>query len=146
MAGDRSLQGNPQHYCGIFRAPKLHEWRQTCADSQVPHISTTGLIIISLLLSLEMLLLIPLAVYASWSPRWTAQLDSFAMMRIGATITDKFPLLLSWNKDRINVLDKIPGWIGDQLPEENIGMLGLGAPHGLRRDRKYASYADCREP
>lgn len=78
-------------------------------DTQIPVISRGGIIFVSILLGLYILMLIPLAVYAAWTPRWTAQLDSFAMMRIGAAISDNLPLTVGQNKNTIRSLDEVPG-------------------------------------
>lgn len=102
------------------------------ADTQIPVISRGGLIFVSLLLGLYILILIPLTIYATWTPRWTAQLDSFAMMRIGAAIADKLPLTVGQNKGTLKSLDEIPGWVGDISREkEPLGRLGLGAGRPL---------------
>jgi hypothetical protein len=114
------------------------------ADTQIPVISRGGLIFVSILLGLYILILIPLATYASWTPRWTAQLDSFAMMRIGAAIADKLPLTVGQNKGTLKSLDDIPGWVCDTSGEkEPLGRLGLGAgrPLASRMNRRY----ECEE-
>ncbi|KAE8442481.1 hypothetical protein EG329_003324 [Mollisiaceae sp. DMI_Dod_QoI] len=58
-------------------------------DIEVPTISRAGIILISSLLALYLLSIFILAVYASLSPRWTYQLDAFAMMKIGAASRTK---------------------------------------------------------
>ena len=119
------------------------------ADTQIPVISRGGwLIFVSLLLGLCILTLIPLAIDATWAPRWTAQLESFAMMRIGAAIVDKLPLTVGQNKNTLKSLDDIPGWVGDISREKNpLGRFGLGAgrPVASRVDRRYECAEDDRE-
>lgn len=119
------------------------------ADTQIPVISRGGwLIFVSLLLGLCILTLIPLAIYATWAPRWTAQLDSFAMMRIGAAIADKLPLTIGQNKNTLKSLDEILGWVGDISREKKpLGRFGLGAgrPVASRVDRRYECEEDDRE-
>jgi hypothetical protein len=111
------------------------------ADAQVPAISRGSLIVISVLLGLYITILLTLAVYATWSPRWTAKLDSFAMMRIGAVIADQVPLLVGRETHRIKVLDENPGWISDQAGDnDRMGMLGLGGKDKLKRGKRYMSY------
>jgi hypothetical protein len=112
------------------------------ADTQIPVISRGGLIAVSIMLGLDILILLPLAVYASRSPRWTAQLDSFVMMRMGAAVADKVPLLLSWKKDKIKALDEIPGWIGDQSENTLVGKLSLGGAASLtaRKNLRFECY------
>ncbi|KAF9893791.1 hypothetical protein FE257_009961 [Aspergillus nanangensis] len=111
------------------------------ADSQIPVISLAGLIFVSVLLGIHLLLLLSMGVYAAWSQRWTKQLDSFAMMRIGASISHHVPLLMSYRLNLVKELREVPGWMGDQMPEsEKVGVLGLGGPVQLKKGRKYASY------
>jgi hypothetical protein len=118
------------------------------ADIQIPSISQAGIILISILLGLDILILLPLAVYASSFLRWTSQLDSFAMMRIGGTVADKVPLHLGRKTDSIQALDHIPGWIGDQSEKsELVGKLALGGsrPLALRKNRRFESYEEDHE-
>ncbi|KAJ5421522.1 hypothetical protein N7491_009967 [Penicillium cf. griseofulvum] len=82
-------------------------------DQQVPHISLAGIIFVSVLLVVDLLCLLALALYSASIPRWTGTLDSFAMLRIGASISDKTPLLATQHVDRIKALDATPGWIGN---------------------------------
>jgi hypothetical protein len=101
--------------------------------------------------------LLALAVYGVVFPRWTEQLDSFAMMRIGAAVGEKLlPLPVGKNLDKIRVLDRLPGTIGDAaVSDENedgnsnntpkaIGELGMGGTGGfgvrLRRNKRYRCY------
>jgi hypothetical protein len=111
-------------------------------DTSVPVISHKGVILISVLLLLYLLSLLSMATYATVFPRWTSQLDSFAMMRIGAAVPDKFPLLIAPRVSSIKALDETPGWLGDEVDDtEDIGRLGLGASGKLRGGRMYASYS-----
>lgn len=117
------------------------------ADSEVPQISRAGVILISILLGLDLSMLLALAIYASIFPRWTAQLDSFAMLRLGASIGDRLPLLVGRRTNKIKVLDEIEGWVGDEEGSEaEIGKLGLGAGRRIERNRRYASYKSDSEP
>ncbi|KAJ5355679.1 hypothetical protein N7517_010288 [Penicillium concentricum] len=119
------------------------------SDTQIPVISRGGLILVSILLALEIFILLPLAVYAAIIPRWTSSLDSFTMMRIGAAVADKMPLLLGRETDKVDVLDQLPGYVGDQSEESDvIGKLGLGAqtPLAARRNKRFESYAGESEP
>ncbi|TKA69315.1 hypothetical protein B0A49_09449 [Cryomyces minteri] len=110
------------------------------ADTQVPVISRKGVITISALLAIYLLALVATAVYACLSPRWTNQLDSFTMMRLGAAIADKIPLMVGRRTDKIKALDEIPGWIGDVGKDEETGRLGLGAPAIVSTGRRYECY------
>lgn len=118
-------------------------------DTHIPVISQAGLICVSLLLGLYILILLAFALYSASTPRWTSTLNSFAMMRIGAAIADKVPLLVGQKTDRIDVLDKIPGSVGDQSDESDVmGKIGLGAPKPLSatKNRRFESYPGDREP
>lgn len=129
-------------------------------DLQTSAMSRASMILISLLLGLYLASLLALSLFAARVPRWTNQLDSFAMMRIGASIADRLPLKLADQVDKVKILDELPGWIGDTIgaddvaengtkdgkDEENrkrsqVGELGLGGWFPLKRDRKYQCYA-----
>lgn len=116
-------------------------------DTVVPSISLAGLIVISVLLAVYLVALCAVAVYASRYPRWTSHLDSFAMMRIGAAVGDRVPLLVGEHVDKIAVLDEIPGWVGDETgADEEVGRLGLGAKRRLDGIRPYVCYTGDNEP
>ncbi|KAJ7074106.1 hypothetical protein C8F01DRAFT_1272425 [Mycena amicta] len=98
------------------------------ADILVPVISRTAMIALSTLLGVYLLSLLSLAIYSVWSPHWTTRLDSFAMMRIGASLSDKLPLVLANGASSFKVLDETPGWIGDASGGIGaVGELGVGA-------------------
>lgn len=116
-------------------------------DTVVPSIALAGVVVISVLLAMYLVVLCALAVYASRYPRWTHMLDAFAMMRIGAAVGERVPLLVGRNVDAIEVLDEIPGWIRDEVDEnEEVGRLALGAKRRLDGRRPYACYAGDDEP
>lgn len=117
-------------------------------DTQIPVISRAGLILISILLTIDFLVLLSLAIYATITPRWTSTMDSFTMIRMGAAVADKVPLLVGRQTDKIDVLDAIPGCVGDQSDESDlIGKLGLGAPRPLdsRKNKRFESYVGDKE-
>ncbi|OQD61557.1 hypothetical protein PENPOL_c016G03989 [Penicillium polonicum] len=110
-------------------------------DTSIPTFSVGGIVTVSILLGLYLFILIGLGYYSTRSPRWTEQLDSFAMMRIGASVADDVPLLAAAGSSHVAVLDKIPGIMGDSGPEdERIGKLALGGSAPLTGKRLYASY------
>lgn len=110
-------------------------------DTQRPSISLAGIIVVSVLLGLDLLCLVVLAVYSTRVPRWTEQLDSLAMMRLGAAMADQLPLRVAKKSERIEILDRVPGGIGDATGGEGtVGDLGIGAKTPLRRRRKYHCY------
>jgi len=112
------------------------------ADTVVPAISRSGIILISVLLTVYLLSLLAIALYSAWTPSWTDQLDAFAMMRIGAALAESIPFrVVADTTDRIKVLDETPGWVGDATEGEGkVGELGMGAPTPLRERRQYACY------
>ena len=111
------------------------------ADSEVPVISIGGVIAVSILLVLYLSSLLAMAIYSARTPRWTKELDAFAMMRIGAFMADRLPLRVGHGADELEELDEMPGWIGDSKEGEGpAGGLALGAPQTLMRDRQYSSY------
>ena len=111
------------------------------ADTLVPAISRTGILFISILLGVFLASLLGLAIYSAVLPRWTDRLDAFAMLRIGASISDKIQFRIIPNAQRVHVLDELPGWIGDAASVEDAqGELALGGPGRLDRKRKFAAY------
>ncbi|KAB8224299.1 hypothetical protein BDV33DRAFT_199696 [Aspergillus novoparasiticus] len=115
-------------------------------DTEVPVMSMASLIVITILLSLHLLILICLTIWASNTERWTGSLDSWAMMRIGGAIADRVPLKIAENTDKMEFLDEIPGWIGDENDaNESVGIIGLGAQGALTDNRRYISYEEDHE-
>jgi hypothetical protein len=113
------------------------------ADMQVPVLSLTGIIVVSVLLGLFLLVLLGVAVYAWRTPTWTTTLDAFAMLRIGAAVgaplrptrdsdeAENERLLLFPRNGAVGVaaLDQTPGWVGDVSHAEGgevMGQLALG--------------------
>jgi hypothetical protein len=113
------------------------------ADVTIPRISRAGIIFISVLLALDLAFLLALAIYSAWIPRWTGTLDSFAMMRIGASISERVPLLATNDDGSIRALDETPGWMGNASNGE-IGELCLGGEGPLAKTKRYEGYDDDR--
>ncbi|KAJ7290564.1 hypothetical protein C8J57DRAFT_1705887 [Mycena rebaudengoi] len=112
-------------------------------DMQVPVLSQTGIIVVSVVLGLFLLVLLGVALYAWWTPTWTPTLDAFAMLRIGAAVgaplrptrdsneAENERLLLFPRNGAAGVaaLDQTPGWVGDASHAEGggaVGQLALG--------------------
>lgn len=109
-------------------------------ESRKPHISQAGIITISILLSVFLLSLLAIALYSSHSPRWTSQLNSFAMIRIGASIADQVPLKFVNNVDNVRLLDDLSGTMGSETSDAGIADdLKLGGLKHLARDTLYSS-------
>nr|GAT61411.1 predicted protein [Mycena chlorophos] len=112
------------------------------ADTQVPVISQTAILGISVLLGVYLTSLLALALYGAWWPHWTQRLDAFAMLRIGAALSDKLPLVVVKSQSKFTVLDELPGWIGDGSGGTgNVGELEVGADAPLLRNRRYRCIA-----
>ncbi|GFF23532.1 hypothetical protein IFM61606_08860 [Aspergillus udagawae] len=109
------------------------------ADVQIPHISRAGIIFVSVLLGLDLACLLVLSLYSAWIPRWTGTLDSFAMLRIGASISERVPLPAAQDVGRIKILDETPGRMGNASDGE-IGELCLGGQRPLEKTRRYRCY------
>ncbi|KAK7007424.1 hypothetical protein R3P38DRAFT_3403781 [Favolaschia claudopus] len=110
------------------------------ADTQIPVISTKAIILLSALLGVFLSSLLALAIYGTWCPHWTLSLDSFAMLRIGASLADRFPgpLVIVEDADSCQVLDDTPGWISDASGGMGaVGELAVGADTPLLRNRRY---------
>ncbi|KAI0451725.1 hypothetical protein F5B21DRAFT_485885 [Xylaria acuta] len=111
------------------------------ADTEIPVISRAGIVLISTLLGLYLLGVLSMALYAAGVPRWTNTLDAFAMIRVGAAMGDRVPLLACEDVDRVNALDEMPGGIGDATGGEgSVGELAIGAQTPLNGKRLYRSY------
>jgi hypothetical protein len=120
-------------------------------DMQVPVLSLTGIIVVSVVMGLFLLVLLGVAVYAWWTPTWTTTLDAFAMLRIGAAVGA--PLRPTRDSDEaenerllffprngvadVAALDQTPGWVGDASHAEGRGMVGqLALGTGRRITRR----------
>ena len=102
-------------------------------DRTVVDMSLTTQIIISILMGVYLTSLLVLAIFVSLTRRWTEQLDAFAMMRIGASVADKLSPQTSNSVDKVQYLDELPGWIGD----DGDGKLQVGGAKYLQPMRKY---------
>jgi hypothetical protein len=111
------------------------------ADFVIPSISRAGMIIISSLWAVYISCLLSLAVYSARAPRWTNQLDAFAMMRVGAAADERIGLKVGFEVKTIDALDDLPGVIGDASGGEgDVGVLGMGALTPLNGTRLYEAY------
>ena len=111
------------------------------ADTTIPSIPLGGLIATSVVIGLFLIILFALTAYSVWEPRWTTRLDAFTMMRMGAAMPDKLPMLVGRNQDKIKELDEIPGWVGDGAEDgEPVGRLGLGADNVINKRKRYVCY------
>ena len=111
------------------------------ADTKVPVISNTGITAVSAVLGLFLTALLALAAYSAWTPRWTDQLDAFAMLRLGASLAEDIQLRIAHTAGSVPSLDSLPGWIGDATEGNGaVGTLALGGQTSLKRGREYVAY------
>ena len=110
---------------------------------QKPTIAPAGVVVVSLLLATQITGLALLAVYASRNATWTASLDSFAMLRLGAELgKEDMPAVSALEAKDAKMLDERNGWVGDtdsEGKEEGIEVreLGLGGQGRVRGDVLY---------
>ena len=111
-------------------------------DVYVQVISLGAIIVISALLGIYLLSLLLLATVATFTASWAPQLDSFAVMRMAATLGGALPLKMAHGTREIGVLDETPGWVGDAGSDvgPNKGQLELGASEPLDRKKEYVMY------
>ncbi|KAF2721973.1 hypothetical protein K431DRAFT_62802 [Polychaeton citri CBS 116435] len=111
------------------------------ADTEIPVISKAGIVLISVLLFVYLTAMFSMAWYCSRTPTWTSDLDAFAMMRIGAAMSDQIDFACVEDVDKVRILDETPGWIGDLTEDQGaVGELGLGASMPLTRLREVRCY------
>ena len=109
-------------------------------DSIRPKISSAGMILLSILLAIDLLLLLAVATYVSFSYTWAENFDTSAMMRLGAARADELPLqvISSEGKEETRaMLGRMPGWVGDARPDDEVGALAIGATVPLKAGRRY---------
>ncbi|KAJ5833675.1 hypothetical protein N7474_001986 [Penicillium riverlandense] len=122
------------------------------SEMEIPGISLGGVVVVSVLMGLYLLPLLALALYASRYPRWTRRLDSFAMLRLGASMgKEVFPMLVAYDKNAIKELDEIPGVvrdIGHSSGTEiiSVASIGLGGGKPLQKLRRYQCFEGDEEP
>ena len=98
------------------------------------------MILLSILLALDGLLLLVIAIYISFSYTWAEDFDSSAMMRLGAARANELPLqvISREGKEKTRaMLERMPGWVGDARPDDEVGALAIGATGPLTAGRRY---------
>lgn len=108
-------------------------------DVTAPVMPLAGIIVGSILLGLFLLLLIALALFAASTPHWTDRLDAYATLKMGAAMALSTEGLARVGSSAENALDRAPGFVGDAMPESEVGRLAVGAEGPLRRRRYEAS-------
>ena len=114
-------------------------------DSIRPKIPAAGIILLSILLAIDLSLLLAVAIYISFSYTWAGAFDSSAMMRLGAARADEMPLQVISSEGKENTkatLERMPGWVGDARPDDEVGAVAIGATVPLKAGRKYEAILD----
>ena len=89
---------------------------------QKPTIAIAGVVVVSLLLAIQITGLAQSAVCASRRATWTASLDSFAMLRLGAAIgREDMPAVSALEAKDAKILDERKGLVGDTDFESREG-------------------------
>ena len=118
----------------------LTVWYDMGQESTRPKIPSAGVILLSTLLAIDLLLLLAVAIYISFSYTWAENCDSSAMMRLGAARANELPLqvISSEGKEKTRaMLGRMPGWVGDARPDDEVGALAIGATVPLKAGRRY---------
>ncbi|KAJ5517242.1 hypothetical protein N7527_008802 [Penicillium freii] len=105
-----------------------------------PDISTGTVIGLSVLIGFFLFLLLSLCVMTLTQVAWAGSLDSHAIVKMSAALSECLPPSEDWEKDsrkREELLDLLPGYIGDAEPEAPVGRLAVGAEGGLKWRRRY---------
>ncbi|QIW94513.1 hypothetical protein AMS68_000031 [Peltaster fructicola] len=109
------------------------------ADTTIPAISKSTIIALSVLMAIFLAALLALAVYGTLYPVWTHQLDSWAMLRIGASLAES-ATLRAGDASKSSIPDETPGWIGDSTQgESQYGEVAVGGSGRLNKRRAYLS-------
>ncbi|KAF4301589.1 hypothetical protein GTA08_BOTSDO10894 [Botryosphaeria dothidea] len=129
MAND-ILLNNPGRSDGLYVS--VDEGR----DMLAPVMPIEGVIAGSVLLGTFRVSLLGLVVFALRMPRWTDRLDATATLQMGAAMalsTEGLAKMRCMNGVRANT----PGFVGDVLPDGDIGRIAVGAENSLRRNKTY---------
>ncbi|KAK0642342.1 hypothetical protein DIS24_g9124 [Lasiodiplodia hormozganensis] len=116
-----------------------------------PVVPFTGLVVGSVVLGVFVVLLLALTLFAALVPRWTERLDATAAMRVGAASAAAVSSLNEgpgglaslknngWHLrgSKTRGLDAAPGFVGDAVPEGEVGRVVVGAEAPLRWGRRY---------
>ena len=101
-------------------------------------ISVPAMVSLSALILVQLAGLFALAFYA-YKPSWTKSLDSFAILRLGASMADDVPLISSIESKEVQELTRREGWIGAVVEEEEkgSGTLVIGGESPLESKVQY---------
>ncbi|CAI7659015.1 unnamed protein product [Penicillium bialowiezense] len=112
-------------------------------DYPRPEISTASMTILWLLISIYLSALIMLCLLATMSVAWADSLDSHAMVAMTASLCGTAHLVNNHEPDeKKDLLDCLPGYVGDADPDSPVGRLGVGVDSPLKRNRRYWKMKD----
>lgn len=119
-------------------AETLTIYERKGVDYPRPEISTASMTILWLLISIYLSALIMLCVLATMSVAWADSLDSHAMVAMTASLCGTAHLVNDHEPDeKKDLLDCLPGYVGDADPDSPVGRLGVGVDSPLKRNRRY---------
>ncbi|KAL1598862.1 hypothetical protein SLS60_008005 [Paraconiothyrium brasiliense] len=103
-----------------------------------PEISNTGIIVGSLFMVLHLLGLLLLTIYTVMMKPWSGKMGSEIILKMGMVYSDELARSETEDQWKRTVV-RLPGYIGDERPEEVIGRLRFGAAAGLstKKDRRF---------
>lgn len=107
---------------------------QPCLDMVKPEISTPAIIGLSVLIAVYLFMLIGLCVLNITQDPWVDLLSAYAISKMTAAL---FSSLSSDIDQKLthgtyDILDRIPGYVGDAEPGAPVGRLAVGAEAPLR--------------
>ncbi|KAK1147074.1 hypothetical protein N8T08_001813 [Aspergillus melleus] len=120
----RDLQALPIYYQGMQPIKK-------------PTMSKATMVVISILLAVYLLCLLAVSAWASIRIGWTVSLDAYAMLKIGAALGTDSLHSNAIREGKENVLDKLPGWVGEEDSTAYTGSLVVGGKASLKWKRRY---------
>jgi hypothetical protein len=120
----------------------IEVYSDTGADMQKPKISSTSMTVLSVLLAVYLVLLLAITIWGSVRVGWADSLDAHAMSRITASLTDAVNSSRPAADSDTDILDTLPGFIGDAEPDAPVGRLAVGAMAPLRHRREYLAPSD----
>ncbi|KAL3475121.1 hypothetical protein BJX99DRAFT_165543 [Aspergillus californicus] len=123
--------GSNEQYLTVFSDPGV--------EMQKPKISVASITVLSALLAVYLIILLGIASWGSFRIGWVGSLDAHAMSRITASLISSMP---EASEEKADILDSLPGFIGDAEPDAPVGRLALGAMAPLRRKRRYKTALD----
>ncbi|KAI9932342.1 hypothetical protein MW887_009855 [Aspergillus wentii] len=121
----------------LEEGPSLNIFHRAHLDSPRPRISTGAMVGLSFLIGFYLLFLLFTCFTAMAQVPWTDCLDSHAIMKLTAALCSTSLPSVEKEASEKDLLDSLPGYVGDAEPDAPIGKLAVGAEAPLRWRRKY---------